>query len=672
MVLGLGGLFNSRSTQKTEVDVDPRYQQFLDQNLDIARDAFDGFRAFGTAEDRIAGFADDELAAFEQFRGISDPNSLAAQVGRTNLERFASAPTLDDLRPYTDPFLDDVLDRSSQRVFDAYDQQLTRLRSQAADQGAFGGSRFAVAESNMIENLGQQIGDMSYRARSDAFNQGMDRFFDSARQGIGAAGTVMGQDAQRAGLLQGVGQSIRGLDQAGRDFDFSEFMRDENTQRQDAINLANIAQAYPRDIFTRTTTQETSPSIFNTVAGLAGAVAGIPGVGGAIGGLFGGGGSGGGVNPFAGGVASSPTFQTMGVPAASPDPFGFRAAATVPGFKEGGHIKKMATGGPTTGFERFERFGRELRPVVDNVASFFGFEDIFNEPKQAPKPPPMSTEEVERRSAMGFAIPEASPVTFPDAPSIKPSRPQQTANPFAPPNPSRKPSGASETPAVTPSTALQLFAPSEAPRRPSADSAGGEDRNWRQRWLDNPFTQLGLTLLAGENNPLGRSAGMLLEQRTGELAEQRQDAALEEEREFRQQQANAELRQKAAEMMLEQQQAEEEARREAEESALDRANRLEIARIRAAGAKDPKDNPALEATADQLEFLRKQQSSIERMLQGFINPNDPRRVELEAERGKLQSQITALSRNIEAMTGADFNLDEETVEPIGDDPLGLR
>lgn len=613
----------TKNTTKSTVDVDPKYKAFLDRNLDVAQNAFTGFNPYANQDQRYADFTQDELTAFDRFRDISSPDSLASQVGQSSLRKFLGAPTLDDLRPYTDPFADAVIDRSAQRIYDAYDKRLADVRKQAADQGAFGGSRFAVAESNLIENLGQEVGDLAYRGYSDAFNQGIDRYYNTGLQGLNAAGAAQDQDVNRAQLLQQVGGTQRALDQSRRDFDFNEFLRGEDTSRSDALSLVNVGSAYPRDIFSRTDvqTQTSSPSLFNTIAGLSSAAAGaVTGTGG--GGLFGalGGSSGGGGSQAAPGVNaggfstnafSLPTgqnpFYTPGSISSTFSPIGA-------GYAEGGKISKD---------------GQSARMFI------------------SPEDQEMIQDYYDQQRRMSGINPRVKPV------------PQ--SNPFV--------NAAPPAPKVNP------FKPKEIVEAVKTKEEPADNRNWKQRWLDNPLTQLGLTLLAGENNALGRSSEMFLSQRSSELEQQRQEEMLAAQQAAQEAVAAQKAAIEQAKLEREYAYKDAEAAARAREAALDRENKLAVANAQRASRSET--DPTLKSIQTIRDDFAQQIRSIDQALANmYPSPDNKQTIaELKAERDKLMRSWKDTLEKEKMVTGLDYGYgsDEDTVQPTNnDDPLELN
>lgn len=656
-----GKLFGGKTSKTTSVDVDPRYKEFLDSNLDRAEAAFSGFNPY-TGE-RIADFAQDELDAFTNIRDLANNETLSRQVQTQGLERFLGAPTLDDLQPFTDPFADAVIDRSAQRVYDSYDRQLSRIRNDAGGQAAYGGSRQAVAEANLIEGLGQQIGDLSYRGYSDAFNQGMDRYYQTGAEGIRQAQGVEAADFSRQNQLASIGQRQRALEQAGLDFQFDEFTREQIQPREDALALSQIAAAYPRDIFSRTETQRKSPGIFNAVAGLAGSVAGL-------GGIFGGGGGGSEGAAAGGGQASGFTPGAFSSPGIGTS-FSY-SPGTISGSLNSslGELPQfMATGGKVTTtltddeqdtiqeyYDKTRRGGLGSVMLSDDEQQFVqnaydGMFDRVPTPRVKPNNP--------------FEDPSDGRVSMP------------ITNPFVP---------SSEVEAKLPQ--MPVFGEEPKKAAPRQD-----ERDWLDRWVDNPFTQLGFSLLAGTDTDLGRSAGMLLSQRQAEKDQQRQDAQRQEDidREallLQQERARQDTkRAQDLELTRERLKQDQENKRldrefraqienkKAEERAIDRQLRQELAEMSAGRGSDNRGKMILDTLKDSINETSKDIRNLQDAEAEAAAVRDEARVaEIKEAIRELEGVRDGYQRKQEELLGVklrDEAPNRQQSSGPSDDPLGL-
>jgi len=131
-------------------------------------------------------------------------------------------------KEFMDPYLEDVVRQVEQDIARQGMMQEDVLRGQAAQAGAFGGSRAAVAERELGRNVAEQQARMATQLRSDAYRQAQQQAqqaFESQQarqaqiaglygqlgQATGAIGSQFGQLA-----LQGTGQELQAAGQAGQ------------------------------------------------------------------------------------------------------------------------------------------------------------------------------------------------------------------------------------------------------------------------------------------------------------------------------------------------------------------------------------------------------------------------------------------------------------------------
>ena len=202
-----------------------------------------GSNVFGTAQDyqTTAGDIYGQMAATTptemQAVGVAGTPVNAGQIANVNIGQ------------YMNPYTNQVIKRSEQDIARQREQALNRLGAQASSAGAFGGSRFGLAEGETYGQYGRMAADMAAKQRQQAYNQAMQSAqFDinkqyqadiANRQAEEAAAqreqaarlTNMQaqQSAQRMGLqgLTGLGQTMfgqgmRGLEQQQRAADFAQ------------------------------------------------------------------------------------------------------------------------------------------------------------------------------------------------------------------------------------------------------------------------------------------------------------------------------------------------------------------------------------------------------------------------------------------------------------------
>jgi hypothetical protein len=201
---------------------------------------------------------------------------LATKAGR--------APTQGEIGQFINPYVDYVLGNSLDRLQEQSDTNMTKIGSSAAMSGAFGGLRHGVLEGANLAELLKSARDLSGTTYADAYDKGMGNWWksqDSQRASIDTLlGTARGGQAYNQGdisQLMQTGLTERTRNQGLLDFNFGEFMREQEDPLTKASFMSSIAAQYPRDIFTKTTKSEstTTDSPIKTLAGIGIAAAGI-------------------------------------------------------------------------------------------------------------------------------------------------------------------------------------------------------------------------------------------------------------------------------------------------------------------------------------------------------------------------------------------------------------
>lgn len=224
----------------------------------------------GFSGQRVAGLTPDQLAAFTGVRGLQGSGAAALQPAQDVATRVAgaSAPMVSagnflsgNLAAYMDPQTDAI----EGYALDAIDRQrmqgLNQTGDQALSKGAFGGTRHGVAEGVLNAEAARTAGATSAQLRSDAFTRAaslmtadQDRALkadtlnqaatqtnnQTALDAAKSLGTMAGQQrqlsAQELALLEGIGKTQQGQDQAGLDVGYGNYL-DEKAYPIDMLNL---------------------------------------------------------------------------------------------------------------------------------------------------------------------------------------------------------------------------------------------------------------------------------------------------------------------------------------------------------------------------------------------------------------------------------------------------
>jgi len=154
-----------------------------------------------------------------QGAGIGARGVGAAEQGFGAGAQYAQQATSPEaMQAYMSPYMQNVVDVQSQEARRQSEIEQQGIQSQAAQQGAFGGSRSAILEAERQRNLGTQLGRIQA--------EGSQRGFEQAQQaqqfgaGLGLQGLQAGYQGLQAGMagtaqgMQGAGVGISGA-QAG-------------------------------------------------------------------------------------------------------------------------------------------------------------------------------------------------------------------------------------------------------------------------------------------------------------------------------------------------------------------------------------------------------------------------------------------------------------------------
>jgi hypothetical protein len=177
--------------------------------------------------DRVAPFSPDTLAAFDMVRGNVGSTQPAYQNAMGTAERLQgyNAPTVNpqmlsggqfgqQVRGYMNPYTDSVVNASLGDLEQQRAIQSNVLSSQAQAAGAFGGSRFGVAQGQFEADALRNKGLLASQLRNQGFESAASRTMQSmlANQQAGLTGQLANQNASlqsaevqnRNAFLQGI------------------------------------------------------------------------------------------------------------------------------------------------------------------------------------------------------------------------------------------------------------------------------------------------------------------------------------------------------------------------------------------------------------------------------------------------------------------------------------
>ena len=238
-----------RMLGKAEASTNAPYQTYGGQRTagftDLQNQAFQGAANLGPAG---------QIGAGTQFAGAAGLQGLGA--GQQHAQQATSPGSMQAyMSPYTNLALNPQLQEASRRsAIEGQAQQ-----AQAAQRGAFGGSRSALMETERQRNLNQLQSDIYGKGMQTAFEQarqaqqfGADLGLRGAGMGLQAAGQLgqLGQtqfNQQEAALRaqSGLGQQQQQQSQRSLDQAYQDFLGQRGYQQQQLAFMSDILRGVP-------------------------------------------------------------------------------------------------------------------------------------------------------------------------------------------------------------------------------------------------------------------------------------------------------------------------------------------------------------------------------------------------------------------------------------------
>ena len=217
-----------------------------------------------------------QLGMATQMGGIAGLGSLGAG-GR--YQQMATDPG--SMQAYMSPYIQNALDPQMQEAARRSAIQGQQNQAQAAQQGAFGGSRSAIVEAERQRNLAQQQGDIYSRGMQSAFEQARQAQqygADLGLRGFGMAGQMAGtlgqlgqtQFGQQKDIIQGqaaAGAQQQGLEQKRLEQQYSDFANQRQNPYTQLSFMSDMLRGLPLSQYSQTMYQQPQ-SPLATAAGL--------------------------------------------------------------------------------------------------------------------------------------------------------------------------------------------------------------------------------------------------------------------------------------------------------------------------------------------------------------------------------------------------------------------
>ena len=254
-------------------------------------------------EYQVAGLTPGQQAAVNL--GYSGVGSFMPmmQAGAATLGQGVASLQPGSFQAYMSPFVDQVLDQSLSDLQRQSDMERKRIGDAAIGQGAFGGSRQAVAEQELQRNTQDAFARQSAQLRAQAFESAQDRAQQAGELfgKLGLQQAALGESAQAAQQRDvGILSQLGGMEQQQQQLEL-DAQRATSLERQfepfQRIGfMSDIFRGVPSTTSTIQSTTTPKPSFLSQLGGIGMGIAGLQqagafGQGGIFGGLFPGGGS---------------------------------------------------------------------------------------------------------------------------------------------------------------------------------------------------------------------------------------------------------------------------------------------------------------------------------------------------------------------------------------------
>lgn len=240
---GGGGSQQASSTQVTDL---PEWARgYAKSNIERGAALADKpYEAYGG--NRIAGFSPMQEQARQAAAGMSaGPEAFSQGVGA-----------------YMSPYMQQVVDIQKREAARQSGMAGQQEQAQAAQAGAFGGTRDAILRAERGRNLDQQMGDIQARGSQAAFDQASNQF----RQGI-----TQGMDINR--LQNAYGGQEQALRQQGLTQAYQDWQNQQNYPYKQLGFMSDLIRGTP--LGSQTSMYGQQPSMLSQLGGLGAAAYGL-------------------------------------------------------------------------------------------------------------------------------------------------------------------------------------------------------------------------------------------------------------------------------------------------------------------------------------------------------------------------------------------------------------
>ena len=216
---------------------------------------------------------------------IATADLLTAQAAQQSTDPTAIASRMS---PYQQAVVD-IQKREALRDANKLQQQ---IGASAVGAGSFGGSRQALAETELARQTGQRLADIQAVGSQQAFQQAMNQLSADRAASLAAGQQFAGLGAQQQqlglaglGALETVGGTQQAQQQRALDIGYEDFARETTYPQQQVQEMSSVLRGFNLPVSTYTTSQaqQAPPTFGQQAAGLGLGALGIYGAGKGVG-----------------------------------------------------------------------------------------------------------------------------------------------------------------------------------------------------------------------------------------------------------------------------------------------------------------------------------------------------------------------------------------------------
>lgn len=253
--------FGGGKTTSTTQNQDPNVKAASKLALERARGINESVYKPYTGQ-RFAGFTPDQNNAFGMVRNLS------SQPSALNQRLVDEGGSLGKISDYINPYIQNTLNPAIRDIDEAGARQRIGIGNNAQSAGAFGDARHGIVEGAQMRGQMQDIGDLSARTYSDAYNTAMSqRGADRTSMGAGQQ-----EQMQKALALLGVGDRQQALTQQGLTAKQQDYEAGQEYKFRQLDSLLSFLTGNPTA--RQSTTQQTNANPLSSLLSLLGAGAG--------------------------------------------------------------------------------------------------------------------------------------------------------------------------------------------------------------------------------------------------------------------------------------------------------------------------------------------------------------------------------------------------------------